>query len=124
VPRNQEKHGKNPARKSVNEHRILNAKSVSPELLAVAIHELSTKSSPNSVVFTTTIIMATISAVFSPITGNPINPATTANSGNLTTTTRQFVKTPIKFRTLELKGIVIFRDYHANFSRVSHGVRD
>jgi hypothetical protein len=64
VPRNQEKQGKNLARKSVNEHRILNAKSVSPELLAVAIHELSTKSSPNSAVFTTTIIMATISAVF------------------------------------------------------------
>jgi hypothetical protein len=64
VPRNQEKHSKNPARKSVNEHRILNAKSVSPELLAAAIHELSTKSSSNSAVFTTTIIMATISAVF------------------------------------------------------------
>jgi hypothetical protein len=83
VPRNQEKHGKNPARKSVNEHRILYAKSVSPELLAAAIHELSTKFSPNSAVFTTTIIMATISAVFSPVTGNPINPATTANSGIL-----------------------------------------
>jgi hypothetical protein len=64
VPRKQEKHGKNPARKRVNEHRILNAKSVSPELLAAAIHELSTKSSPNSTVFTATIIMATISAVF------------------------------------------------------------
>jgi uncharacterized membrane protein YoaK (UPF0700 family) len=124
VPRNQEKHGKNPARKSVNEHRILNAKSVSPELLAAAIHELSTKSSPNLAVFTTTIIMATISAVFSPVTGNPINPATTANSGNLTTTTRQFVKTSIKFRTSELEGIAVFQDYHANFRRVSHGVRD
>jgi hypothetical protein len=30
--------------------------------------------------------MATISAVFSPVTGNPINPATTTNSGNLATT--------------------------------------
>jgi hypothetical protein len=58
------KHGKNPARKSVDEHRILNAESVSPELLAAAIHELSTKSSPNSAIFTTTIILATISAVF------------------------------------------------------------
>jgi uncharacterized membrane protein YoaK (UPF0700 family) len=124
VPRNQEKHGKDPARKSVNEHRILNAKSVSPELLATAIHELSTKSSPNSVVFTTTIIMETISAVFSPVTGNPINPATTANSGNLATTTRQLVKTLIKFRTSELQGIAVFWDYHANFRRVSHGVRD
>jgi hypothetical protein len=64
VPKNQEKHGKNPARKSVDEHRVLNAKSVSPELLAAAIHELSTKSSPNSAVFTTTIILATILAVF------------------------------------------------------------
>jgi uncharacterized membrane protein YoaK (UPF0700 family) len=124
VPRNQEKHGKDPARKSINEHRILNAKSVSPELLATAIHELSTKSSPNSVVFTTTIIMETISAVFSPVTGNPINPATTANSGNLATTTRQLVKTLIKFRTSELQGIAVFWDYHANFRRVSHGVRD
>jgi hypothetical protein len=61
---------------------------------------------------------------FSPVTGNPINPATTANLGNLTTTTRQFVKTSIKFRTSELEGIAVFRDYHANFRRVSHGVRD
>jgi hypothetical protein len=58
------KHGKYPARKSVDEHRVLNAESVSPELLAAAIHELSTKSSPNSAIFTTTIILATISAVF------------------------------------------------------------
>jgi uncharacterized membrane protein YoaK (UPF0700 family) len=124
VPGNQEKHGKNPARKNVDEHCVLNAKSVSPELLATAIHELSTKSSPNSAVFTTTIIMATISAVFSPVTGNPINPATTANLGNLTTTTRQFVKTSIKFRTSELEGIAVFRDYHANFRRVSHEIRE
>jgi hypothetical protein len=88
VPRNQEKHGKNPARKSVNEHRILNAKSVSPDFLAAAIHDLSTKFGTNSAVFTTTIIMETISAVFSSVTGNPINPATIANSGNLATTTR------------------------------------
>jgi uncharacterized membrane protein YoaK (UPF0700 family) len=122
VPRNQEKHGKNPAGKSVNEHRILNAKSVSPELLAAAIHELSTKSSPNSAVFTTIIIMATISAVFSPVTGYPINPATTTNSGNLATTTRQLVKTSVKFRTSEFQSIAVFRGYHANFKRVSHGV--
>jgi uncharacterized membrane protein YoaK (UPF0700 family) len=124
VHRNQEKYGKNPARKIVDEHRVLNAESVLPELLAAAIHELSIMSSPNSTIFTTTIILATISAVFSPVTGNPINPATTANSGNLTTTTRQFVKTTIKFRTSELEGIAIFRDYHANFRRVSHGIRD
>jgi uncharacterized membrane protein YoaK (UPF0700 family) len=124
VPQNQEKHGKNPTRRSVDDHHVLNAKSVSPELLAAAIHELSTKSSPNSAIFTDTIILATISAVFSPVTGNPINPATTANSGNLTTTTRQFVKTSVKFRTSELEGIAVFWDYHANFRRVSHGIRD
>jgi hypothetical protein len=64
VPRNQEKHGKNPARKGVDEHRILNVESISPELLAATIHELSTKSSRNPAIFTTTIILATISAVF------------------------------------------------------------
>jgi hypothetical protein len=124
VPRNQEKHGKNPARKGVDEHRVLNAESISPELLAATIHELSTKSSRNTTNFTTTIILATISAVFSLVAGNPINPATTANSGNLTTTTRQFVNTTIKFRTSELEGIAILWDYHANFRRVSHGIRN
>jgi hypothetical protein len=88
MPRNKEEHGKNPARESVDEHRVLNAKSVSPELLATAIHELSTKSNRNAAVSTTTIIMATISAIFSSVTGNPIDSATTTNSGNLTTTTR------------------------------------
>jgi hypothetical protein len=124
VLRNQEKHGKNPARKSVNEHRVLNAESIWPELLAATIHELSTKSSRSTPIFTTTIILASISAVFSPVAGNPINPATTPNSGNLTTTTRQFVKTTIKFRNSELEGIAILWDYHANFRRVSHGIRN
>jgi hypothetical protein len=64
VPRNQEKHGKNPTRKSVDEHHILNAKPVSLEFLTAVIHELSIKFSPSSTVLTTTIIMATISAVF------------------------------------------------------------
>jgi hypothetical protein len=122
VPRSQEKHGKDPARKNVDEHRVLNAESISPELLAATIHELSTKSSRNTLIFTTTIILATIAAVFSPVAGNPINPATTANSGNLTTTTRQFVKTTIKFRTSEFEGIALLWDYHANFRRVSHGI--
>jgi hypothetical protein len=124
VPRNQEKHGKNPARKSIDEHRVLNAESISPELLAATIHELSTKSSRNTTIFTTTIILATILVVFPPVAGNPINPATTANSGNLTTTTRQFVKTTIKFRTSELEGIAILRDNHANFRRVVYGIRN
>jgi hypothetical protein len=88
MPRNQEEHGKNPARESVDEHHVLNAKLVSPELLATTIHELSTKSSRNAAVSTTTIIMATISAIFPSVADNPIDSATTANSGNLTTTTR------------------------------------
>jgi hypothetical protein len=68
--------------------------------------------------------MATILAIIPPVAGNPINPATTANSGNLTTTTRQFVKTTIKFRTSELESIAILRDNHANFRRVGHGIRN
>jgi hypothetical protein len=75
MPRNQEEHGKNPARESVDEHRVFNAKSVSPELLATATHELSTKSSRNAVVSTTTIIMATTLAIFSSVTGSPIDSA-------------------------------------------------
>jgi hypothetical protein len=88
MPRNQEEHGKNPARESVDDHRILNAKSISPKLLAATTHELSTKSSRNVAISTTTIIMATISAIFPSVAGNPIDSATTANSGNITTTTR------------------------------------
>jgi hypothetical protein len=99
VPGNQEEHRKNSARESFDEHRILNAESISPEPLAATIHELSTKSSRNTTISTTTIIMATISAIFPSVAGNPINSVTTANSGNLTTTTREFVKTRIKFET-------------------------
>jgi hypothetical protein len=124
MPRNQEEHGKNPARESVDEHCVLNAKSISPELLAVTIHELSTKSSRNTAIFTTTITMATISAIFPSVAGNPISPATTANWGNLTTTTRQFVKTTIKFRTPELESISILQDNHANSRRVYLGIRN
>jgi hypothetical protein len=92
VPRNKEKHAKNLARKNVNEHRILNAKPISPEFLAAAIRELTTKFSPSSTILTTTVIMATIAAVFPLVTGNPVNPATTTDSGNLATTSRKFVK--------------------------------
>jgi hypothetical protein len=87
MPRNQEKHGKNSTRESADEHRILNAKSISPELLAATIHELSTRSSRNATIFTTTVILATISTVFPLVVGNPINSATTADSRNLSTTT-------------------------------------
>jgi hypothetical protein len=124
VPRNKEKHGKNPARESANEHRILNAKPISPEFLATAIRELSIKFSPGSAILTTTVIVATIAAVFSPVTGNPVNPATATDSGNLATTPRKFVKASDKCRTSELQSIAVFRDYHANHRRVSHGVRD
>jgi hypothetical protein len=64
VPRNKEKHGKNPARESANEHRIPNAKPISPEFLAAAIRELSIKFSPGSAILTTTVIVATIATVF------------------------------------------------------------
>jgi uncharacterized membrane protein YoaK (UPF0700 family) len=124
VPRDKEKHGKNSARKSVDEHRILNANPISPELLAAAIHELSINFSPSSAVLTTTVIVATITAVFSPVTGNPVNTASTTDSGNLATTPRKFVKALVKCRTSEFQSIVIFRDYHANHRRVRHGIRD
>jgi hypothetical protein len=86
VSRNQEEHRKNSARESFDEHRILNVEPTTPEFLKATVHELSTKSSRNVAISTT--IMATISAIFPSVAGNPIYPATTANSGNLTTTTR------------------------------------
>jgi hypothetical protein len=124
VPRNKEKHGKNSARKGADEHRILNAKTISPEFLAAAIRELSIKFSPSSAVLTTTVIVATIAAVFSSVTGNPINPATTTDLANLATTPRKFVKASVKCRTSEFQSTAVFRDNHANHRRVSHGVRD
>jgi hypothetical protein len=124
VPRNKEKHGKNSTRKSANEHRILNAKPISLEFLAAAIRELTTKFSPSSTVLTTTVIVATIAAVFPPVTGNPVNPATKTDSGNLATTSRKFVKASVKCRTSELQSTAVFRDYHANHRWVSYGIRD
>jgi hypothetical protein len=64
VPRNKEKHGKNPARKSDDEHCIHNAKTISTEFLAAAIREPSIKFRPSSAVLATTVIVATIAAVF------------------------------------------------------------
>jgi hypothetical protein len=60
VPRNQEEDSKNSARESYDEHRILNAEPTSPEFLAATVHELSTKSSCNVAISTTTTIMATL----------------------------------------------------------------
>jgi hypothetical protein len=124
VPRNEETLGKNSARKSTNEHRILNAKPISPEFLAATIRELTTKFSPSSAILTTTVIVAAIAAIFPLVAGNPVNPATTTDSGDFATTSRKFVKASVKCRTSELQSIAIFRDYHANHKRVSYGIRD
>jgi hypothetical protein len=124
VPRNEEEHGKNSARKSANEHRILNAEPISPEFLAVAIRELTTKSSPGSAILAVTIIVATIAAIFPSVASNSVNPATATDSRNLATTSRKFVKASVKFRTSELQSIAIFRNYHANHRWVSYGIRD
>jgi hypothetical protein len=124
VPRNKEEHGKNSARKSANEHRILNAKPVSPEFLAAAIRELTVKFCPSSAILATTISVAAVAAIFSSVASNPVNPATATHSGNPVTTPRKFVKASVKFRTSELQSIAIFRDYHANHRWVNYGIRD
>jgi hypothetical protein len=124
VPRNQEEYRKNSAREGNDEHRLLNAKPTSPELLADTFHELSTKSSRNAAILGTTTILATFSAVLPSVTGNSVNPRTTTNSRNIATTTRQFVKFRIKFKTSKLESLAIFRDNHANHRRVSHGIRN
>jgi hypothetical protein len=87
VSRNQEEHLKNSTRESFDEHRILNAEPTTSEFLAATVHELSTKSNRNAAISTTTTIMATLSAIFPSVFGNSVNPATTANSRNLSTTT-------------------------------------
>jgi hypothetical protein len=124
VPRNEEKHGKNSARKNGNEHRILNAKPISPEFLAAAIRELTVKFCPSSAILATTVIVAAVTAIFPSVASDPVNPATTANSRNFATTSRKFVEASVKCRTSELQSIAVLRDYHANHGRVSHGVRD
>jgi hypothetical protein len=124
VPRNQEEHCENSARESYDEHHILNAEPASPEFLAATVHELSTKSSCDATISTTTTIMAILSVVLHSVAGNSVNPATAANSRNFAATTRQFVKARIKFKTLELESLAIFWDHHANFRRVSHGIRN
>jgi hypothetical protein len=108
VPRNQEEHRENSARESYDEHRMLNAEPTSPEFLAATFHELSTKSSCNAAILATATIVETLSAVLPSVAGNLVNPATAANSRNFATTTRQFVKTRIKFKTSELESLAIF----------------
>jgi hypothetical protein len=124
VPRNEEKNGKNPARKGANEHHILNAKPISPEFWATAIRELAVKFCPSSAIPATTVIVAAVTAIFPSVASNPVNPTTAADSGNIATTSRKFVKATVKFRTSELQSIAIFLDYHANHRGVSHGIRD
>jgi hypothetical protein len=124
VPRNKEEHGKNSARKGTDEHRILNAKPVSPEFLAAAIREPTVKLCPSSAILATTVSVAAVAAIFPSIASDPGNPATTAHSGNLAATSRKFIKASVKFGTSELQSIDIVWDYHANHGRVSHGIRD
>jgi hypothetical protein len=124
VPRNQEEYRKNLAREGNDENRLLNVEPTSPKLLATTFHELSTKSSCNAAISATTTIVATLSVVLPSVAGNSVNLATTANSRNIATTTRQFVKTRIKFKTSELKSVAIFQNNHANHRRVSYGIRN
>jgi hypothetical protein len=136
VPRNEE-HGKNSAREGANEHRILNAKPISPEFLAAVIRELTVKFCPSSAIPATIVSVAAVAAIFPSVASNPVNPATTTHSGNLATTSRKFVKVSVKFGTSELQSIAIIRDYHARTpkhchrsglscqsQRVSYGIRD
>jgi hypothetical protein len=124
VPRNEEEHGKNSARESTNEHRILNAKPVSPEFLAAAIREPTVKFYPSSAIPATTVNVAAVAAVLPSVTSDPGNPATATHSGNPAATSRKFVKASVKFGTSELQSIAIVRNYHANHRRVGHGIRD
>jgi hypothetical protein len=73
VPRFEEEHHENSARKSYDEHRILNAEPDSPEFLVATIHELSTRPSRLAAISTATTIMATLSAVFSSVASNSVN---------------------------------------------------
>jgi hypothetical protein len=64
VPRNEEEHRKNSARKGTNEHRILNAKPVSPEFLAAAIHEHTVKLYPSSAIPATAVSVVAVATIF------------------------------------------------------------
>jgi hypothetical protein len=63
VSRNKEEHGKNSARESTNEYRILNAKPVSPEFLATSIRESAVKLCPSSAIPATTVNVAVVATV-------------------------------------------------------------
>jgi hypothetical protein len=122
VPKNEEEHGKNSARESTNEHRILNSKPVSPEFLAAAIREPTVNFCPSSAIPATTVNVAAVAAFLSSVTSDPGNPATATHSGNPAATSRKFVKASVRFGTSELQSIAIVRNYHANHVRVSLSV--
>jgi hypothetical protein len=124
VPRNKEEHGKNSTRESTDEHRILNARPVSPEFLAASIREPRVKFYPSLAIPATTVNVAAIATVFSSVTSDPGNPATTTHSGNPAATARKFVKTSVKFGTPEFQSLAIVWNHHANHGWVSHGIRD
>jgi hypothetical protein len=102
VPRNKEEHGKNSARESNDENRILNARPVSPEFLAASIHEPTVKFYPSSAIPATTVNVAAVAAVFSSVTSDPGNSVTATHSGNPAATSRKFIKASVKFGTSEL----------------------
>jgi hypothetical protein len=124
VPGNKEEHGKNSAKESTDEHHILNSRPVSPEFLAASIYEPTVKFYPSSAIPATTVNVAAIAAVFSSVTSDPGNSATTTHSGNPAATSRKFIKASVKFGTPKLQSLAIVRNYHANHRRVSHGIRD
>jgi hypothetical protein len=64
VPRNEEEHGKNSARKGTNEHRVLNAMPVLAKFLAASIREPTVKLCPSSAIPATTVSVAVVAAIF------------------------------------------------------------
>jgi Mg/Co/Ni transporter MgtE len=122
VPGNQEEYSKNSTRESNDEYRLLNVEPTSPELLATTIHEFSTKSSHNAAISATATILTTFSAVLPSVAGNSVNSAAATNPRNIATTTWQFIKTIIKFKTSELESLAIFRNNHAHHRRISYGI--
>jgi hypothetical protein len=108
VPRNQEEYRKNSAREGNDEHRLLKAEPTSPELLAATFHEISTKSSCDAAISATTTIVATLSAVLPSVAGNSVNSAIAANSRNIATTTRQFVRPESSSRPQNSKALPSF----------------
>jgi hypothetical protein len=121
--RNQEEHGKNPARESVDEHRVLNAKSVSPELLAATIHELSTKSSHNAAVSTT-------QSSWQPSQQFSLSRRQSNRFNNHSQFGKSYHHHPKvrqdqnQVKDPKLESLAVFRDHYANFRRICHGVRN